>query len=279
AIRAKELGAFINLDMEHYGLKELTLEVFKHLATEAGLADYPHLGFVIQAYLRDSYEDTEKMLRSAGQCASQLATRLVKGAYSDFEKGMAAQRTWEGPVYTSNAQTDTNYERIARLILENRKYVYPAFATHNVRTISFAATYARTVGLGPGNYEFQMLFGMATSIRRALINLGYRVREYCPIGELVPGMAYLVRRLLENTSNEGFLRAKFGTTTAGQALRRDPASKRTQEDEHSIGPPERSAPDKPRSGGAVSSDPAPLFVNHPPADFTVSSVREKMAQA
>jgi len=279
AIRAKELGAFINLDMEHYGLKELTLEVFKHLATEAGLADYPHLGFVIQAYLRDSYEDTEKMLRWARQCDRQFAIRLVKGAYWDFEKVMAAQRTWEVPVYTSKAETDTNYERIARLILENRKYVYPAFATHNVRTISFAATYARTVGLGPGNYEFQMLFGMATSIRRALINLGYRVREYCPIGELVPGMAYLVRRLLENTSNEGFLRAKFGTNTSVQELLRDPASQRAQEDEHSIRHPERSAADKSRSGGAVSSDPAPLFVNQPPADFTVSSVREKMAQA
>ena len=78
AIRAKELGAFINLDMEHYGLKELTLNVFKHLATEADLVGYPHLGFVIQAYLRDSYQDTEKMLRWARQGNRQFTLRRSK---------------------------------------------------------------------------------------------------------------------------------------------------------------------------------------------------------
>ena len=277
AIRAKELGAFINLDMEHYGLKELTLDVFKHLATDADLANYPHLGFVIQAYLRDSYQDTEKMLRWARKCGRQFTIRLVKGAYWDFEKVVAAQRTWEVPVYTSKAETDANYERIARLILENRKYIYPAFASHNVRTISFAATCARTLGLKPGDYEFQMLFGMATSIRRALINLGYRVREYCPIGELVPGMAYLVRRLLENTSNEGFLRAKFGTNASVKELLRDPASRRPEEDDHLMR--DHPAADQSRPGDFISSRPDPLFINQPPADFTVSSVREKMAQA
>jgi len=279
AVRAKELGAFINLDMEHHGLKELTLEVFKHLATEADLADYPHLGFVIQAYLRDSYQDTEKMLLWARKWNRQFTIRLVKGAYWDFEKVVAAQKTWDIPVYTSKAETDANYERIARLILENRKHVYPAFASHNVRTISFAATCARTLGLKPDDYEFQMLFGMATSIRRALINLGYRVREYCPIGELVPGMAYLVRRLLENTSNEGFLRAKFGTNASVKELLRDPASRRPEEDDHLIRDRESPAADKSRPGSVFSSDPAPLFVNQPPADFTVSSVREKMAHA
>ena len=62
AIRAKELGAFINLDMEHLGLKDLTLDLFKSLLSEPELRDYPHFGFVIQAYLRDSQADTEKML-------------------------------------------------------------------------------------------------------------------------------------------------------------------------------------------------------------------------
>src|SRR6266446_2175623 len=224
ALRAKELGAFINLDMEHYGLKELTLELFKRLTAEPELSGYPHFGFVIQAYLHDSYRDTEKMLEWARQQNRQFAIRLVKGAYWDFEKVIAAQKTWEVPVFTSKVETDANYERVARLILENREYVFPAFASHNVRTISFAATYARILGLRPADYEFQMLYGMAAPIRRALVTLGYRVREYCPIGELVPGMAYLVRRLLENTSNEGFLRAQFSANTPITELLSDPSS-------------------------------------------------------
>jgi len=279
ALRAKELGAFINLDMESHGLKELTLELFKRLADEPGLSDYPHLGFVIQAYLRDSYRDTEKILKWAQQRNRQFTIRLVKGAYWDFEKVFAAQRTWEIPVYTSKIETDANYERITRLILENRRYVYPAFASHNVRTISCAAAYARTLGLTPGDYEFQMLYGMATSIRRALVDLGYRVREYCPIGELVPGMAYLVRRLLENTSNEGFLRARFGANSSITELLRDPASQLMERGDRLIHHADNPATHRSLHHRPISSDSVPSFANEPPADFTSSSVRKKMAQA
>jgi RHH-type transcriptional regulator, proline utilization regulon repressor / proline dehydrogenase / delta 1-pyrroline-5-carboxylate dehydrogenase len=279
ALRAKELGTFINLDMEHYGLKELTLEVFKRITSEPELIGYPHFGFVIQAYLHDSYRDTEKMLEWARQRSRQFTIRLVKGAYWDFEKVIAAQRTWQIPVYTSKAETDANYERITRLILENREQVYPAFASHNVRTISFAATYARMLGLEPGDYEFQMLYGMAAPIRRALITLGYRVREYCPIGELVPGMAYLVRRLLENTSNEGFLWARFGAHASVSELLRDPASQVSEEADPSIQDNHCRAADAALHPHQTPSASIPLFVNEPQADFTVGSVREKMAQA
>src|SRR5262245_7943766 len=113
ALRAKELGAFINLDMESYGLKELTLELFKRLADEPRLSGYRNLIYVIQAYLRDSYGDNERMLKWAQKRNRQFTIRLVKGAYWDFEKVLAAQRTWELPVYTSKIETDANYERIA----------------------------------------------------------------------------------------------------------------------------------------------------------------------
>ncbi len=139
AIRAKELGAFINLDMEHFGLKELTLDLFKKLLSEPELQDYPHFGLVIQAYLRDSQTDTEKMLDWARQHGRQFTIRLVKGAYWDFEKVVAAQKTWEVPVYLSKSETDANYERITRLLLENRNVVYPAFASHNVRSLAHLA--------------------------------------------------------------------------------------------------------------------------------------------
>ena len=221
---AKRLGAFINLDMEHYGLKQLTIDLFKKLRADPEFIDYPHLGLVIQCYLRDSFKDTEDLLSWNSNLRRPFTIRLVKGAYWDYEKVIAAQRTWEVPVFVSKAETDANYEKVCRLLLENRELVYPAFASHNVRSIAHAMVYAGKVGLKPGDYEFQMLYGMAKPIRRALVKLGHRVREYCPVGELVPGMAYLVRRLLENTSNEGFLRAKFTANASISALLVDPSS-------------------------------------------------------
>ena len=72
AAHADQLGASINLDMEHYGLKELTLDLFKKLSSEPDLKNSPRHGFVIQAYLRDSYADTEKMLNWARRRRSPI---------------------------------------------------------------------------------------------------------------------------------------------------------------------------------------------------------------
>src|SRR3984893_18803655 len=266
-LRAKKLGAFINLDMEHYGLKDLTLELFKRLCTDAELTDYPHLGLVIQAYLRDSYEDTEQMLAWARKIGRKFTVRLVKGAYWDYEKVIAAQRTWDVPVYVSKPDTDANYERVSRLLLDNHDIVYSAFASHNVRSIAHAMVYGQKLGLRPGDSEFQMLYGMATPIRRSLVRLGQRVREYCPVGQLVPGMAYLVRRLLENTSNEGFLQAKFRANTSLTKLLEDPASIAT------------AASTTTNGQNADPSFAEPRFTNEPPADFALTMARTKMREA
>src|SRR5438093_10070838 len=106
-------------------------------------------------------------------------------------------------------ESDANFERLSRVLLENESIVTAAFGSHNVRSIAYAQAYAEQLGIDRSRFEFQLLYGMAGSIKLALVEMGYRVREYCPVGELLPGMSYLVRRLLENTSNEGFLKAKF----------------------------------------------------------------------
>ena len=93
-----------------------------------------------------------------------------------------------------------------------------AFGSHNVRSIAHAhGVRGRARDRPKSRFEFQLLYGMAGPIKRALVEMGYRVREYCPVGELLPGMSYLVRRLLENTSNEGFLRAKFSDNVSESA--------------------------------------------------------------
>jgi RHH-type transcriptional regulator, proline utilization regulon repressor / proline dehydrogenase / delta 1-pyrroline-5-carboxylate dehydrogenase len=220
--RARELGAFINFDMESYAHKNITLELFKTIFTEKEFGDWPHAGIVIQAYLRDSETDLRDLVEWGRARGTRFTVRLVKGAYWDYETIKSRQNGWDCPVYSQKAESDANFEALTRLLLENESIVTAAFGSHNVRSIAYAQAFADELGIDRSRFEFQLLYGMAGPIKRALVEMGYRVREYCPVGELLPGMSYLVRRLLENTSNEGFLRAKFAEHISEQELLRDP---------------------------------------------------------
>src|ERR1700680_2530191 len=220
--RARELGAFINFDMESYAHKNTTLELFRTLFSEPEFLDWPHGGIVIQAYLRDAEEDLWRLIDWGRQRGTRFAVRLVKGAYWDYEKIKARQNGWAVPVYLQKPESDANFEALSRILLENESVVTAAFGSHNVRSIAHAQALADELGIDRSRFEFQLLYGMAGPIKRALVDMGYRVREYCPVGELLPGMSYLVRRLLENTSNDGFLRAKFSENVSAEELLRDP---------------------------------------------------------
>src|SRR5881227_1152757 len=220
--RAKELGAFINFDMESYAHKNATLELFRMLFTEPEFRDWPHAGIVIQAYLRDAEEDLSDLIAWGRERGTRFTVRLVKGAYWDYEKIKSTQNGWVIPVWLQKPESDANFERLSRILLENESIVTSAFGSHNVRSIAHAQALAEELGIDRSRFEFQLLYGMAGPIKRALVEMGYRVREYSPVGELLPGMSYLVRRLLENTSNEGFLRAKFSENVPAEELLRDP---------------------------------------------------------
>src|SRR5438876_6300043 len=220
--RAREVGAFINFDMESYAHKNTTLELFKAIFTEEEFSDWPHAGIVIQAYLRDSEADLRDLIDWGRTRGTRFAVRLVKGAYWDYETAKSRRNGWDCPVYLQKPASDANFETLTRLLLENESIVASAFGSHNVRSIAHAQAFAEDLGIDRSRFEFQLLYGMAGPIKRALVDMGYRVREYCPVGELLPGMSYLVRRLLENTSNEGFLRAKFSENVSEIELLRDP---------------------------------------------------------
>src|SRR5438046_4956029 len=220
--RARELGAFINFDMESYAHKNTTLELFKTIFTEEEFKDWPHAGIVIPAYLRDAEAELRDLIEWGRARGTRFAVRLVKGAYWDYETIKSRQNSWDCPVYFQKPESDVNFEELTRLLLENQSIVTAAFGSHNVRSIAYAQALADELGIDRSRFEFQLLYGMAGPIKRALVELGYRVREYCPVGELLPGMSYLVRRLLENTSNEGFLRAKFSENASTEDLLRDP---------------------------------------------------------
>lgn len=222
---AKERNIFINLDLEKYEIKDLTFEVFKELITEAEFKSYPHLGIVVQAYLRDSYEEVVSLTEFAKQRGTPFSIRLVKGAYWDYETIDSEQKRWSYPVYTNKAESDANYEKCAAHLLENYQHIWLAIGSHNVRSISACIVKAQELNVPKNAFEIQMLYGMADQIKSSLVEMGYRVREYAPIGELIPGMAYLVRRLLENTSNESFLKSKFVDDVEAAVLLKDPADK------------------------------------------------------
>ncbi len=203
------LGGFLCLDTEMRRLKNITFELYRRLRADPEFRAYPHLGLALQAYLRESERDTDQLLAWARREALPISIRLVKGAYWDYETVVARQCGWPAPVYTVKAETDAAYERIAEKILRDHDICHLACASHNVRSVAAVMENAHALDVPADRYEFQALYGMAEPFRKALLKTTGRVRLYCPHGQLLPGMAYLIRRLLENTANESFLRQTF----------------------------------------------------------------------
>lgn len=253
-------GVFVNLDMEQYSVKHLTVEAYTELINEPEFKNYKFFGIVIQAYLRDSLDDLKSLTTFAKERGTPFWIRLVKGAYWDYETIEAEQRGWPIPVYTQKAESDANYEACAQYLLENIKFIRPAFASHNVRTIAACMLYAEKLNIPKEALEFQMLYGMAEPVKKTLVDMGYRLREYAPVGELIPGMAYLVRRLLENSSNESWLRGKFADNKSTAELLKDPATGLTPSSPTIVKKPGR-------------------FYNEPPLDFAIKADRERMIKA
>src|SRR5712671_1120403 len=271
--QARELGAFINFDMESYAHKNTTLELFKMLFTEEEFRDWPHAGIVVQAYLRDSEADLRDLLEWGGARGTRFAVRLVKGAYWDYETAKSRRNGWDCPVYLQKPASDANFETLTRLLLENESTVTSAFGSHNVRSIAHAQAFAEELGIDRSRFEFQLLYGMAGPIKRALVDMGYRVREYCPVGELLPGMSYLVRRLLENTSNEGFLKAKFSENVSEEELLRDPADLISQ------GPNGARHVEVSDDGASFDTPRGDTYENAPLVNFVYQQNQDRMREA
>src|SRR6478735_7245902 len=284
--RAKELGAFINFDMESYAHKNATLELFRTLFTEPEFRDWPHAGIVIQAYLRDAETDLRDLIAWGRARGTPFTVRLVKGAYWDYEKIKSTQNGWLIPVWLQKPESDANFERLTRILLENESIVTSAFGSHNVRSIAYAQALAEELQIDRSGFEFQLLYGMAGPIKRALVDMCYRVREYSPVGELLPGMSYLVRRLLENTSNEGFLRAKFSEHVSATQLLRDP-----RELVNGVvpaagrgglagdTPASTGASDFSRNGATLETPPGDTYKNASLVNFVYPECQEKMRTA
>ncbi|HEX6949210.1 MAG TPA: proline dehydrogenase family protein [Nitrospira sp.] len=221
---AMRAPASLIFDMEQAETKDLLIAIFTRLFTEPAYRTFPHAGLAVQAYHRATVQDVEALLTWVRQRGTPVTLRLVKGAYWDSDTIRYRQRGWPVPLFEHKADTDTNYEALVRTLLEASAVIRPAFGTHNLRTLAYVEAVAQELGLSPSTWEYQMIFGMAEPFQEAVLRRGRRLRLYTPVGELLPGMAYLVRRLLENTSNESFLRKEFVESQSLTTLLAPPAA-------------------------------------------------------
>jgi RHH-type proline utilization regulon transcriptional repressor/proline dehydrogenase/delta 1-pyrroline-5-carboxylate dehydrogenase len=260
---ARQRRAFVNFDMEQYSFKGITLRIFEEVLSEDEFRDWPDVGIAIQAYLTDTPADLERLRSWAESRGTPVAVRLVKGAYWDYETILSRQNGWQPPVFLHKWETDTCYEEMTRYLLRHYEHLRPAIGSHNVRSIAHALAAADEMNVPHRAIEFQTLYGMADPIKQALVSLGERVRVYTPYGQLLPGMAYLVRRLLENTSNESFLRASFRENVPEEQLLMNPTKH--------AGP----LPD----GRGSDNEGLKPFQNEPFTDFSRDDNRKKMQDA
>ncbi|MGE5754720.1 MAG: proline dehydrogenase family protein [Planctomycetaceae bacterium] len=269
---ARAAGAYVHVDLEQYAHKDLTYAIFRSVLSEPEFRDWPDVGIVAQAYLPETEADLRALDDWVQRRGTPVTVRLVKGAYWDYEVVRARQLGWPVPVYRQKWRTDACYERCARFLMERHDRLRPVLGSHNVRSLAHAMAAAEACGVPRAGYEIQMLHGMGEPIQRALVRSGQRVRVYTPYGAMLPGMAYLVRRLLENTSNESFLKASFTEHARVDDLLRDPEEVGAMWGRTHL----RGGRTEVRPGGSGA---LPPFANEPTTDFTRPAARDAMRAA
>jgi proline dehydrogenase len=187
AEHAKSLGNFVRIDMEDSSLTQVTLDIVRRANARPDLRG--SIGIVIQSYLYRSQADIEQLL------ADGIRVRLCKGAYKEPPE----------VAFPSKADVDKNYVKLSEVLLASP--LYHGLATHDEAMIAAAKSFASRNGIEPGNFEFQMLYGVRRDLQRQLVREGYNVRVYVPFGrEWYP---YFMRRLAERPANVLFLARNF----------------------------------------------------------------------
>jgi RHH-type proline utilization regulon transcriptional repressor/proline dehydrogenase/delta 1-pyrroline-5-carboxylate dehydrogenase len=267
---ARDARAFVNVDMESYKVKDLTLAIFKQIMLEDEFRETSDVGIVIQCYLKDSHRDLLELADWARERGTPVWVRLVKGAYWDYETVLAEASGWPVPVFEQKWETDANYETVTREALLRHEHIRTALGSHNLRSLAHGMAVAEELAIGGEAFELQMLYGMADAQQQAIVEAGQRLRIYMPYGELIPGMAYLVRRLLENTSNESFLRATFSEDITAETLLMNPLDKAK---------PSAARDGMPPLAHTQRGPFTPIYKNEPLADFSQAQSRDAMQAA
>jgi RHH-type transcriptional regulator, proline utilization regulon repressor / proline dehydrogenase / delta 1-pyrroline-5-carboxylate dehydrogenase len=219
--KAHELN--FTVDAEEADRLELSLEVIVSVLRDPSLAGWDGFGLAVQAYQKRAGAVIDWIAQAAQALDRRMMVRLVKGAYWDTEVKRAQERGLaDYPVFTRKAMTDLCYLDCARKLLAARPLLYPQFATHNALTV---ASVIEDAG-GTTGYEFQRLHGMGDALYRALLGElpDLICRVYAPVGGYSDLLAYLVRRLLENSANSSFVSVASDPAVPLEAILRRPQS-------------------------------------------------------
>ena len=221
---AKEHNTFVNLDMEEYRDLELSLRSFMDILSEPEFVDLP-AGIVLQAYIPDSHAAAERLCAWANERVANggapIKIRIVKGANLAMEQVEAEMHDWPQAPYTSKVDVDASYKRLLETILTkgNPEAVRIGCASHNLFEIAWALT-MRDLYEAQDRIEIEMLEGMAPPQARAVRDAAGGLLLYSPVVEKVDrdaSIAYLSRRLDENSSPENFLKSLFDITPGSPA--------------------------------------------------------------
>jgi RHH-type proline utilization regulon transcriptional repressor/proline dehydrogenase/delta 1-pyrroline-5-carboxylate dehydrogenase len=288
AVRLRELYAeairhrppkFVNLDMEEYRDLHLTASVFRTVLDEPAFAGLD-AGIALQAYLPDSFDVLVELSswaaarRAAG--GGRIKVRLVKGANLAMEQVDAELHGWPQAPYASKAEVDANYKRMLDHLLDDRlaDAVVVGVASHNLFDLAWALVCRDERGAG-GRVELEMLEGMAEAQARAVREEAGDLLLYAPVAErhdFPSTIAYLVRRLDENTGPDNFLRRLFALTPGAPEwdAERDRFTTAVV-DRHRVSSSPRRTQD--RSRRSPRSVPDSPFTNEPDTDFALAANR------
>jgi proline dehydrogenase len=176
-------AGFVRVDMEGSPYTQRTLDFVHELHRMPG--NQNSVGTVVQAYLKRSESDVEKLL------AARIRIRLCKGAYK--EPATIA--------FEQKSDVDANYVKLMKVLMKSG--IYHGLATHDANIIGQAQSFARSEKIAPDAFEFQMLYGIRRDLQQSLVRDGWRVRVYIPFGtEWYP---YFMRRLGERPANAIFI--------------------------------------------------------------------------
>ena len=205
-LTAKREEVFINIDAEHYHYRDIVFKIYKRVLLETPeLSDFKATGIVIQAYLRDAYKHLLEIVELAKARGHMMPIRLVKGAYWDAETVEADAHSFNAPQFLNKEETDIHFRQLIVKIFEFHPHLKLALASHNFSDHAFAEALKNELFPQIGEIEHQCLHMTYEALSTALAKMNWATRNYVPVGSLLVGMAYLVRRIMENSSQVGVL--------------------------------------------------------------------------
>lgn len=203
---ARAGGVFVNLDAEHYAVRDLTFEMLQRtLRSDPELWRWPDVGIVVQAYLVDAADHLSDVLALGRERGVRMPIRLVKGAYFDEETTAARANGWDAPQFLNKAETDACFQQLSIAIIKAADAAQLCIGSHNLRDHCFARAARAVLAPDAPEIEHQTLHRTYEALSTAMAASGWAVRNYIPVGSLLVGMAYLVRRVMENSSQVGVL--------------------------------------------------------------------------